>query len=222
MYKRYSAYVGLAFLLAFLSSYATAYATAEEDDNLLPNGSFEEIFDKKGVKNNKANNGVPAAATSWKQWINGGDEVITEVVSQRDLPIGVADGEYVIRITANGANSGLFMYYLAGNPETVTYSAWIYVLEGKAGIAVGSNAQGFDWAKTTKTKQWEFLEVTVDGAKIPEEVLIYSQEGPVDLYADAAWVNYGNKTTNPVTSLKFKAVSTKGKIAIAWGVLKSY
>ncbi len=216
MYKRFWTYIGFVFLLT-LTGFC---ATAQEGDNLLPNGSFEEIFEKNGVKNTNANNGVPAAATSWKQWINGGDELFTEVIDERDLPTGAVDGEYVIRVTANGAGSGLFMYYLTGNPETVTYSAWVYVLEGKAGIAVGSNDHGFDWAKTTKTNQWEFLEVTVDGAKMPEEVLIYSQDGPADLYADAAWVNYGDETTNPVTSLKFKAVDSKGKLAVAWGMLK--
>ena len=218
MRKIFSTYLSFLLLLAFLGS----YAIAQEDDNLLPNGSFEEIFSKKGVENTKANNGALAAATGWKQWINGGDELITEVIDEKDLPIDAVDGEHVIRITANGLNSGLFMYYLTGNPETVTYSAWIYVLEGQAGIAVGSNAQGFEWAKTTKTKQWEFLEVTVDGAKIPEEVLIYSQaDGVVDLYADAAWVNYGEETTNPASSLNLRAVNSKGKLAIAWGQIKA-
>jgi len=216
MYERFWTYISLVFFMTFTGF----YATAQEGDNLLPNGSFEEIFDKNGVENTNANNGVPAAATDWKQWINGGDELITEVVDHRDLPMGVADGDYAIRITANGAGSGLFMYYLTGNQETVTYSAWIYVLEGKAGIAVGSNAQGFDWVKTTKTNQWEFLEITLDGAKIPEEVLIYSQDGPADLYADAAWVNYGDESTNPVTSLKVKAVDSKGKLAVAWAGIK--
>ena len=75
MYKRFWTYIGLAFLLTF----AGFCATAQEDDNLLPNGSFEEIFDKNGVENTNANNGVPAAATSWKQWINGGDELITKI-----------------------------------------------------------------------------------------------------------------------------------------------
>jgi hypothetical protein len=197
------------------------HAAAGKDDNILPNGSFEEIFSKKGVKNTKADNGPPAAASSWKQWINDGDEVITEVFDEKDLPISAVDGEHVIQVTADGANSGLFMYYMTGNLETVTYSAWIYVLEGKAGIAVGSNANGFDWAKTTKTNQWEFLEVTVDGAKMPEEVLIYSQDGAVDLYADAAWVNYGDETTNPVTHLTFRAVDAEGKLATAWGQIRA-
>ena len=94
-------------------------------------------------------------------------------------------------------------------------------MEGKAGIAVGSNAQGFDWARTTKTNQWEFLEVTVDGAMMPEQVLIYRQGGPADLYADAAWVNYGDETTNLVTFLKSRAVSSKRKLAIGWGQVKA-
>ncbi len=201
------------FLLTFLSS----YATAGDDDNLLPNGSFEEIFEKKGVKNNKANNGAPSAAESWNQWINGGTEITTKVIEDKDLAV---DGEHVIQITANGASSGLYMFYLVGNPKTVTYSAWIYVLSGKVGIANGSNANGFDWAKSTKTDEWELLEVTVDGGKIPEEVLIYSQDGAMDIYADAAWVNYGEKTTNPVTSVKPKAVDSKRKLAITWSQIK--
>jgi hypothetical protein len=215
MYKRFSAYLSLLFLLTFLGS----YANAGETDNLLPNGSFEEIFNKKGVKNNKANNGVLSAAKDWSQWINGGTEVITEVVEDKDLAV---DGEHVIRITTNGDNSGLYMFYMPGNARTVTYSAWIYVLSGKVGIANGSNAKGFDWAKSTKTNEWEFLVVTVDGGKIPEEVLIYSQDGAMDVYADAAWVNYGNKTTNPITSLKSKAVSSKRKLSITWSQIKAH
>ena len=219
MCKRSLACFSLLFLLGSIGS----CVIAADDDNLLPNGSFEEVFDKKGVKNNAANNGPPAAATTWKQWLNGGDELITEVIEEKDLPVDVVDGESVIRITANGLNSGLFMYYLPGNAETVTYSAWIYVLEGSAGIAVGSNAQGFEWAKTTKTEQWEFLEVTADGAKMPEEVLIYSQaDGATDLYADAAWVNYGDENANPTSSLTFKAVDSEGKLAITWGQIKGY
>jgi len=214
MYKQFSICLFLLFLLTFFGSYAIAL----EDDNILPNGSFEEIFNKKGIKNNKANNGVPSAAEDWKQWINGGTEVFTEVIKDKDLAL---DEEHLIHITANGANSGLFMYYLQGNNKTVTYSAWVYVLQGKVGIANGSNANGFDWAKSTKTNQWEFLQVTVDGAKIPEEVLIYSQDGAVDLYADAAWVNYGDKTTNPITSIKEKAVNSKRKLTTTWGNIKN-
>jgi len=204
--------------IVLLFPFAGFYAIAGEDDNLLPNGSFEEIFNKKGVKNTKANNGVPSAAMKWKQWINGGTEVITEVIKDKDLAV---DGEHLIHITTNGANSGLFMYYLQGNNRTVTYSAWVYLLKGKVGIANGSNAKGFDWAKSAKTNQWEFFAVTVDGGKIPEEVLIYSQDGAADLYADAAWVNYGDKTTNPITTLKQKAVNSKQKLAITWSSLKN-
>lgn len=214
MSKRLSFGLSLLLLLNFFSF----YATAGEDDNLLPNGSFEEIFNKKGVKNNKANNGVPSAAKSWHQWINGGTEVITNVIEDKDLAV---DGEHVIQITMNGAGSGLYMFYLPGNARTVTYSAWLYVLSGKVGIANGSNANGFDWAKSTKTNQWEFLVVTVDGGKIPEEVLIYSQDGAADLYADAAWVNYGKETTNSVTSLKDRAVTLKRKLAITWSSIKT-
>jgi hypothetical protein len=214
MYKRFSVCLSLLFLLTFLGS----YAIAGEEDNILPNGSFEEIFNKKGVKNNPAANGVPSAATKWNQWINGGNEVFTEVIEDKDL---VVDGECMIHITANGANSGLYMYYLQGNVRTVTYSAWVYVLSGKVGIANGSNAKGFDWAKSTKTNEWEFLVVTVDGVKIPEEVLIYSQDGAMDIYADAAWVNYGNKTTNPITTLKPKAVNSKRKLAVTWSQIKA-
>ena len=112
------------------------------------------------------------------------------------------------------------MYYLPGNNRTVTYSAWVYVLNGKVGIANGSNAKGFDWEKSTKTNQWEFLVVTVDGGKIPEEVLIYSQDGAMDVYADAGWVNYGKETTNPVTTLKPEAVNSKRKLAITWSQIK--
>ena len=213
MYKNFLLCLSLLFLLTFLGS----YAIAGEDDNLLPNGNFEEIFNKKGVKNNKANNGALSAATKWKQWINGGTEVFTEVIKDKDLAV---EGEHLIHITANGANSGLFMYYLQGNKRTVTYSVWVYMLQGKVGIANGSNANGFDWAKSTKTNQWEFLQVTVDGGKMPEEVLIYSQDGTADLYADAAWVNYGDKTTNPITTLKEKAVHSKQKLAITWSSLK--
>lgn len=213
MYKRFSACLSLLFLLTFLGS----YANAGEADNLLPNGSFEEIFNKKGVKNNNANNGVPSAAKSWNQWINGGTEIITKVLEDHDLAV---DGEHVIQITANGASSGLYMFYLPGNARTVTYSAWVYVLSGKVGIANGSNANGFDWAKSTKTNQWEFLVVTVNGGKIPEEVLIYSQDGAMDVYVDAAWVNYGDKTTNPITSLKHKAVTSKPKLVLTWSQIK--
>ena len=201
------------FLLTFLGS----YAIAGDDENLLPNGSFEEIFEKKGVKNNKANNGAPSAAESWNQWINGGTEITTKVIEDKDLAV---DGEHVIQITTNGASSGLYMFYLVGHPKTVTYSAWIYVLSGQVGIANGSHATGFDWAKSTKTDEWELLEVTVDGGKIPEEVLIYSQDGAMDIYVDAAWVNYGEQTTNPVTSVKPKAVDSKRKLAITWSQIK--
>jgi len=214
MYRR----VSVSFILLFLLTFVIFYAIAGEDDNILPNGSFEEIFNKKGVKNNKGNNGVPSAAKSWNQWINGGTEVITNVIEDKDLAV---DGEHVIQITMNGASSGLYMFYLPGNARTVTYSAWVYVLSGKVGIANGSNANGFDWAKSTKNNKWEFLEVTVDGGKIPEEVLIYSQDGAADLYADAAWVNYGEKTTNPVTSLKNRAVNSKNKLAVTWSQIKS-
>ena len=213
MYKRFSACLSLLFLLPLV----VFYATAGEDDNLMPNGSFEEIFNKKGVKNNKANNGVPSAAKSWHQWINGGTEVITNVIDDKDLAV---DGEHLIQITTNGDSSGLYMFYMPGTARTVTYSAWVYVLSGKVGIANGSNANGFDWAKNTKTNQWEFLVVTVDGGKIPEEVLIYSQDGAMDVYADAAWVNYGNKTTNPITSLKGRAVNSKHKFALTWSQIK--
>ena len=139
------------------------------------------------------------------------------MIEDKDLAV---DGEHLIQITANGANSGLFMYYLKGNLKTVTYSAWIYVLSGKVGIANGSNANGFDWAKSTKTNEWELLEVTVDGGKMPEEVLIYSQDGAMDVYADAAWVNNGKETTNPVTSIKPEAVDSKRKLAITWSQIK--
>lgn len=193
-------------------------ATAAKDDNLLPNGSFEEIFEKR-VRNTKANNGPHAAAKHWRQFINDGNRLITQVIRDRELAV---DGEHVIDVTADGAGSGVSMFYLVGNLKTVTYSAWIYVRKGKVGIAVGSNAKGFFWAHATKHKEWEFLEVTVDGAAMPEQVLIYSQRGAADFYADAAWVNFGEKTTNPITTLQGpKAVDARQKLAMTWGKIKA-
>jgi hypothetical protein len=202
-------------LSIFLISYAIA---GDEDKNLLPNGSFEEILNKNGVKINKAANGAFSAVKDWNVWINGGDIVTTEPISKKDF---VIDGQYSIRITTNGAQSGLYMIYLPGNIETITYSAWVYVLDGIVAIHAGSNSKGFDFAKSKKNNEWELLNITVDGAKIPEEVLIYSQDGSVDLYADAAWLNYGNKSTNPVSSLKSKAVDSKGKLTTNWANIKA-
>jgi hypothetical protein len=202
-------------LSIFLISYAIA---GDEDENLLPNGSFEEVLNKNGVKINKAANGALSAVKDWSVWINGGDTVTTEPISKKDF---VLDGQYSIRITTDGAQSGLYMIYLPGNIETITYSAWVYVLDGIVAILAGSNSKGFDSAKSKKNNEWELLNITVDGAKIPEEVLIYSQDGSVDLYVDAAWLNYGNKSTNPVSSLKAKAVDSKGKLTTTWANIKA-
>ena len=42
------------------------------------------------------------------------------------------------------------------------------------------------------------------------------------MYADVAWGNYGDEATNPASSLKFKAVDSKGKLAITWGQIRGY
>jgi hypothetical protein len=213
MYKVFSVCLIL-FLLGFFGSYANA---KDENENLLPNGSFEEVFSKGAVKMVKANNGAPSAAKNWLCWLNNANNIVTEVIKDRKLAL---EGDYVIRMTVDGDFSGLFMYYLNGNPETVTCSGWFYVLEGTIGLGIGSNANGFEFAKSTKHNEWELIVITADGAKTPEEVLIYSQGGAVDLYADAVWINYGEKTTNPVTAVAH-AVELKGKLAANWSRIKA-
>ncbi|MEA1967349.1 MAG: PEP-CTERM sorting domain-containing protein [Thermodesulfobacteriota bacterium] len=83
--------------------------------------------------------------------------------------------------------------------SSLTFSGWIYVISGQAGLWNGSNQDGFGRSLATTTGKWEFLSVTMDAERLNNEPLLYSYGGDAEFIVDSVWLNYGSTSEHPGT-----------------------
>ena len=193
-------------ILLSTSSLAIAAPIVDQTGNLLDNGSFET-----GSFDPITGHSIPSAADNWRQWSNVKitddtripvtTELITEVEMQDVYGTGIIDGDAAFYIDAPSWSGGFtFNTYHTNGWDTntqLTFSGWIYVISGQAGLWNGSNLQGFESSLSTTTGQWEFLSVTMDADQLNNEPLLYSYSGPATFIVDSVWLNYGSTSLNP-------------------------
>ena len=197
----------LALLLTLtVSSFATAAPIIDQTGNLLDNGSFET-----GSFKAITGHSIQSAADNWRQWSNQNDTageripVTTELLTQAEIlntyDTSIIDGKAAFYIDAPGWSGGFTLnsYHTVGwdTNAQLTFSGWIYVISGQAGLWNGSNQEGFGSSLSTTTGQWEFLSVTMDADRLNNEPLLYSYGGPAEFIADSVWLNYGATSLNP-------------------------
>lgn len=191
------------FLALFLFGFAVASnaTTIDQTGNLLNNGSFETATIGVDVGVAVTGHNIQSAAANWKQWSNAGTgtTVTTKLVTDT-----VFDGDSALYIEAGSWSGGFTLesFHTLGwdTSQQLTFSGWVYVIEGQAGIWNGSNDSGFGSALSTKIGEWEFLSVTMDaGVSIKnDEPLLYSAPGSsAKFIVDSVWLNYGSKSDHP-------------------------
>ncbi|MBU1342795.1 MAG: PEP-CTERM sorting domain-containing protein [Proteobacteria bacterium] len=185
----------LGLLLGF--TIASSATTIDQTGNLLNNGSFET--GPSGLNHLIMGHNIPSAADNWNQWDNnGGNPVTTELITHNAI-----DGNSALYIEAfnwSGVYS-LDSYHSPGwdTSRQLTLSGWIYVIEGQAGLHLGSNATGFEFSLSTKIGEWEFLSITKDAGPgvINNEPLLYTAYSPAKFIIDSLWLNYGSSSDHP-------------------------
>ncbi len=194
------------FLLLILMGSTANASTIDQTGNLLNNGSFD-----LGTTDVVSGHSIDSAATNWKQWINGGSTLSSELITNAEMlstyGTSIIDGDKAFRIEADGASSGGFTFEAYHTPgwttnSELTFSAWIYTISGTAGVWNGSNSPGhFQKTQTTTIGSWEFLSVTVNAADLANttvnEPLLYSVGGGAEFIVDSAWLNYGSTSEHP-------------------------
>ena len=203
-------------ILLSLSGLVIAAPMIDQTGNLLDNGSFES-----GSFDSVTGHSIQSAADNWRQWSNSFDsssqrimvttELMTEAEMQSNYGTGIIDGDAAFYIDAPSWSGGFtFNSYHTNGWDTnaqLTFSGWIYVISGQAGLWNGSNNDknpdtplsynGFGKSISTTTGQWEFLSVTMDAGRLNNEPLLYSYGGAAQFIVDSVWLNYGSTSLNP-------------------------
>ena len=195
------------FLLCLLPAITFATPIISQTGNLLNNGSLDS-----GNFDSVTGDGVSSAASNWSQWSNSDTPLTTELITNGEMlsltggAAGIIDGNAALMISTGGPGDGGFTFESGfGHPgwdttQAMTFSGWVYVLEGQMGLFMGSNASGFEYTETTATNQWEFISVTTSagGTIVNDEPLLYSTgTGPSTFIVDSLWLNQGLESQHP-------------------------
>jgi len=187
-------------------SFNASASLIDQTGNLLDNGSFEL------GGGTVVGHSVQSATNNWRQWSNNRDgnsgrfPVTTSLISNDDMIDNygshVIDGDSAFYVSALGGWSGAYTFnsYSSGSwdpYQELTFSAWVYTIEGTMGIFNGSNRNNFFSSQSTKIGEWEFLSLTVDAGRLNNEPLLYSVGGAAEFIVDSAWLNYGSTVENP-------------------------
>ena len=192
---------------AMLCSNVIAIPMVDQTGNSLQNGSFES----GSTTPITGGGGTVSAATGWRQWQNGQNgaptsELISDAEMMNEFGLNVIDGDYALRVTALGDSDGLYTFSNFNHPgwnlnDSVTLSAWIYVVSGTMQLAMGSNQDGFSSSQASATGEWQFISVTSAGAQLNNEPLLYSYGGATEFIVDSIWLNNGLLSTHPVQAM---------------------
>jgi len=184
----------LGLLLGF--AIATSATTIDQTGNLLNNGSFET--GPYGLNSPVIGHNIPSAAYNWRQYDSYDPNVTTELITHN-----VIDGNSALYIDASEW-SGVYSFDSYHSPgwdtsRQLTLSGWIYVIEGQAGLHLGSNLSGFQNSLSTKIGEWEFLSITKDAGPgvINNEPLLYTASSSAKFIIDSIWLNYGSSSDHP-------------------------
>ena len=192
-------------LLSFLGT-ANAAPMIDQTGNLLDNGSFEF-----GTFDPITGHSIQSAADNWRQWSNSNDtdgnripvttELLTETEVYDTYGTNIIDGDSAFYIDAPNWSGGFTFnsYHEDGwdTDQQLTFSGWVYVISGQAGLWNGSNQEGFGRSLSTQTGVWEFLSVTMEANRLNNEPLLYSYGGAAEFIVDGVWLNYGFSSLNP-------------------------
>jgi hypothetical protein len=191
--------------------------------NLLDNPGFETgNFDTVSGHNQWS------AVSSWWHWSNtldgaGGrvpirSELVTADEFYRDYGLATPDGGSVLRVSTGSWWDGLTTL---PQPDTfrhdwdpyraLTFSGWIYVLEGTASLWLGSNEDGFEHADLVSADgQWHFVSVTQEAGRNNQKPLLYSYQGHAEFIVDSVSLTYADILSTPLSvssSASFKTAS---------------
>lgn len=153
--------------------------------NLLSNPSFE-VIGPNGPSvgwSGPLQGGYPqSAAANWYMHNdNFGCNVTTNLV-RSNRPGG---GSYMMHVVAGGSESGI-LQLLASNPNPIVASVWVYVVPGHV-VLQTSAMSGGPFAKSTKTNQWELLQLYNNGSFGVDYFSIYNKDfNGGEFYAELA------------------------------------